>query len=172
LKAHLCVRGNLQELGVDVFDTYSPVVQWSTIRLLLILSVILKLETKQVDYTLAFVQAKAEPGIYIEMPKMFEQDGCILELKRNLYGQRDAPLKFYEHLHNGFEQRGFHISSFDPCLFLSDTCICLTYIDDCIFMSRQAEDIDSVIDSLKNDSSDGRSFLVGCRRQLCQFSWN
>ena len=160
LKARLCVRGDLQELGVDVFDTYSPVVQWSTIRLLLILSVILKLETKQVDYTLAFVQAKAEPGIYIEMPKMFEQDGCILELKRNLYGQRDAPLKFYEHLRKGFEQRGFHISSFDPCLFLSDTCICLTYVDDCIFMSRRAEDIDSVIDSLKNDTSNGKEVFL------------
>jgi len=92
LKARLCIRGDLQELCVDVFDTYSPVLQWSTIRLLLILSVILKLETKQDDYTLAFVQVKAEPGTYIEMPKMFKQDGCILELKRNLYGQRDAPL--------------------------------------------------------------------------------
>jgi len=102
------------------------------------------------------VQVKAKPGTYIEMPKMFEQDGCILELKKNLYGQHDAPLKFYEHLRKGFEQRGFHISSFDPCLFLSNTCICLTYVDDYIFISRKVEDIDSVIDSLKNDLSDGK----------------
>ena len=67
LKARLCIRGDLQETD-NAFDTYSPVVQWSTVRLLLIVSIILKLETKQVNFTLASVQAKAEPGTYIEMP--------------------------------------------------------------------------------------------------------
>lgn len=100
-KARLCVRGDLQTEGVDYFDTYSPVVQWSTIRLLLIMSCILNLETKQVDFTLAFVHTKAEPGSFIEMPKGFELEGYVLELKRNLYGSCDAPLKFYEYLKLG-----------------------------------------------------------------------
>jgi len=116
------------------------------------------------------VQAKAEPGIFIEMPKMFEQDGCILELKRNLYRQHDAPLKFYEHLCKGFEQRGFHISSFDPCLFLSDTCIYLTYVDDCISMLQKTEEIDSIIYSLKNDLSDGKEvFLLDVENNYASF---
>jgi hypothetical protein len=115
LKARFCVRGDLQKKHIDYFYTYSPVVQWSTVRLLLILSIILQFETKQVDFTLAFVQAKADPGIYIEMPRMFEMDGYVLELKRNLYGQCDAPLKFYEHLKLGLSQRGFEPSKFDPC---------------------------------------------------------
>ena len=34
-KARFCARGDLQREGVDSFDTYAPVVQWSTIRLLL-----------------------------------------------------------------------------------------------------------------------------------------
>ncbi len=34
-KARFCARGDLQKEGVDFFDTYAPVVQWSTIRLLL-----------------------------------------------------------------------------------------------------------------------------------------
>ena len=105
-KARLCVRGDLQTEGVDYFDTYSPVVQWCTIRLLLIMSCILNLETKQVDFTLAFVHAKAEPGSFIEMPKGFELEGYVLELKRNLYGSCDAPLKFYEYLKRGLTQRG------------------------------------------------------------------
>ena len=71
------------------------------------MSIILDLETKQVDYTLAFVHAEAEPGTYIEMPRMFEKKGYILELKRNLYGQRDAPLKFFNYLKDGLEDRGF-----------------------------------------------------------------
>ena len=38
LKARFCVRGDQQIEGVDFFDTYAPVVQWSTIRLLLMVS--------------------------------------------------------------------------------------------------------------------------------------
>ncbi len=152
LKARFCVRGDVQKQSIDYFDTYSPVVQWTTVRLLLIMSIILKLETKQVDFTLAFVQAKAEPGTYIEMPKMFEEDGYILELHRNLYGQCDAPIKFYEHMKTGLNQRGFKTSTFDPCLFKSSKVMILSYVDDCILFSKEEKDIDEVIESLKSDT--------------------
>ena len=156
LKARFNVRGDIQKESVDYFDTYSPVVQWTTVRLLLIASIVLNLETKQVDFTLAFVQAKAEPGTYIEMPRMFGVEGYILELKRNLYGQCDAPLKFYEHLKNGLEQRGFKASTFDPCFFKSKHVLILTYCDDCIFFSKKEEKIDDIIDCLKrNKLQDG-----------------
>ena len=81
---------------------------------------------KTVDFTLAFVQAKAAPGTYIEMPQMFELEDYILELKCNLYDQRDAPIKFYKHLRHGLEERDFkEASSFDPCQ--SSTVMILTY---------------------------------------------
>jgi hypothetical protein len=78
LKARFVVRGYEQIEGVDYFDTFSPVVQWSTIRLMFVLSIMLGLKTCQVDYTLAFVQAKASPGTYIEMPKLFDIPGKVL----------------------------------------------------------------------------------------------
>jgi hypothetical protein len=149
LKARLCVRGD-QMTDLNPFDTYSPVVAWSTIRLLLVLSIILDLKTVQVDYTNAFVQAKAAPGTYIEMPRMFEEKGYIYELKRNLYGQRDAPIKFFEHLVEGLGQRGFRQSLNDRCLFMSDNAIVLTYVDDCIFFSKKESHIMRLIDDLRN----------------------
>lgn len=149
LKARLCVRGN-QMTDLNPFDTYSPVVAWSTIRLLLVLSIILDLKTVQVDYTNAFVQAKASPGTYIEMPRMFEEKGYIYELRRNLYGQRDAPIKFFEHLVDGLEQRGFKQSLNDRCLFMSKNVIVLTYVDDCIFFSKKESHIMQLIDDLRN----------------------
>lgn len=148
LKARLCVRGD-QMIDLNPFDTYSPVVSWSTIRLMLILSVILDLKTVQVDYTNAFVQAKAKPGTFIEMPKLFERPGYVLELKRNLYGQRDAPIRFFEHLKQGLEQRSLQQSEYDRCLFMSPQVIVLTYVDDCIFFSKSKTNIDKLIKDLQ-----------------------
>ena len=151
-KARICVRGDQQEHGIDFFDTYAPVVGWNTVRLLLILTATLGLATKQVDYTLAFVQAKLDekdPPIFIEMPRMFEKPGHILKLKRSLYGMRQSPLNFYLHLKRGLEQRGFTQSNLDPFLFYNNNVICLIYVDDCLFFSRNQEEIDQVIADLK-----------------------
>jgi hypothetical protein len=56
-KARFCARGDKQIEGVDFFETFAPVVNWTTVRLLLILSQVLNLSTKQVDYTAAFIHA-------------------------------------------------------------------------------------------------------------------
>ena len=46
LKARFCVRGDRQIEGVDYFDTFAPVVNWTTVRIMLIMSIILNLSTK------------------------------------------------------------------------------------------------------------------------------
>ena len=68
LKARICARGDQQIDGIDVFDTFSPVTNWSTVRLLLTLSVALSMATQQVDYTAAFCQAELPSPVYMEMP--------------------------------------------------------------------------------------------------------
>ena len=74
LKARLCAGGHRQIKGVDFFETYAPVVNWNTVRLLLILAAQLKLTTRQVDYTVAFVHAPIDkPPNWHEMTKD-EQD--------------------------------------------------------------------------------------------------
>ena len=99
-KARFCVRGDRQVEGVDYTEKYSPVVSWSTVRMLLCLSISQGLHTRQVDFSNAFVQAelKTDEFIYIEVPKGFdygtnEDDGeMVLKLKRSLYGLVQAPL--------------------------------------------------------------------------------
>ena len=54
LKARLCVRGDKQVPGIDFTESYSPVVQWTSIHLILILSLVLNWQTVQTDYTNAF----------------------------------------------------------------------------------------------------------------------
>ena len=56
-KARFCARGDMQTKGVDLFETYAPVVQWKTVRLMLILEVLLGINYKQENVTAAFLHA-------------------------------------------------------------------------------------------------------------------
>ena len=68
LKARFCAQGDKQIEGVDCFDTFAPVVNWTTVHLMLILTLILNLATCQVDYTAAFVHAPIDTDVYLDMP--------------------------------------------------------------------------------------------------------
>ncbi len=53
-KARFCARGDQQLKGINLFETYAPVVQWTTIRLMFILEILLGLKSMQGDVTCAF----------------------------------------------------------------------------------------------------------------------
>ena len=165
LKARFCVHGDRQVEGVDFIDTFAPVINWQTVRLMLILSLILNLQTKQVDYTAAFLHApidkdpnwdtmnleeRNQSRVYIQMPRGFSKLGKVLKLKRSLYGLNQSPHNFFQHLKSKLESIGFELAEdTDPCLFLSDKVICLVYVDDTLFYSPKAEYIDEAIEKLR-----------------------
>ena len=153
LKARICVRGDQQKVGVDVFETFAPVVNWSTVRLMLVLSVALKLHTQQVDYANAFVQAELPKPVYVEMPRGYQQPGKILRLNRSLYGMRDSPLLWFKKCSKGLENRGFKASEHDPCLFINKRrkIACVVWVDDCLYFSVDPKEIDRAIEGLKAD---------------------
>ncbi len=104
-KGCFCACGDKQIQGIDFFETYSPEVQWTTIRLMLILECVLGLVSKQGDVTCAFLHAILPNGecVYIEMPhgfKRYNKHGQpkVLKLKRALYGLRQSPRAFWLHL--------------------------------------------------------------------------
>jgi len=71
---------------MDYFDTFAPVVSWTTVQILLVLSVIFDLDTKQVDYTCAFLHAPIKEDLYVRMLRSFQEEGKVLKLERALYG--------------------------------------------------------------------------------------
>ena len=153
-KARFCARGDKQKLGVDYDETYAPVVQWSTIRLLLTMSMALGLKSKQVDYSNAFVQADIDGEVFMELPEEFNStDGedYVLKLKKSLYGLKQAPMLWFETLRKSLLDRGFKQSEQDPCLFLKDDIVALVYVDDVLFFARTDELIDEVIEDLKKE---------------------
>ncbi len=48
-KARFSARGDRQKEGIDYFETWAPVVQWSTVRIVMILAIKLKLISVQCE---------------------------------------------------------------------------------------------------------------------------
>ena len=69
-KARLVVRGDLQKQFYDFQknDTFAPVVEWSTVRMLFSLGVINDWKTASIDFKSAFTQAQLPEPIYFELP--------------------------------------------------------------------------------------------------------
>ena len=137
--------------GLDVFETFAPAVAWITVRLLLILPMVLKLDTQQVDYTKAFCQAPLDQTVFVELPSGFESPNRVLLLQKSVYGLRQPALNIYKHLRQGLESRGFTKSNHDDCLFTNGETIVLFWVDDCIFNSKKSATIDKLILSIKDE---------------------
>jgi hypothetical protein len=133
-KSRLCINGKEQAFGRHYWETYAPVAAWSTIHLLLYLSIIMNLSTRQVDYTSAFPQADLDIPVYMRVPQgwfinidgrlqqhadpKFHDHTHYLKLKKNLYGCKQAAQIWFKLLSAGLCKEGFMQSQTDSCLFL------------------------------------------------------
>lgn len=158
-KARFCARGDRQVEGVDFFETWSPVVQWQTVRLMLVLSSMLDLKSAQADITAAFVHADLPESeqVYVHQPRGFKvnmNDGheYVLKLNKTLYGLKQAPRHFFQYLTRHLEKHGVMQSNCDPCLFIGPNIIVIVYVDDILMYARDERIIDSLIGKLKKDN--------------------
>jgi hypothetical protein len=75
------------------------------------------------------------------MPLGFAQylkDGTkkCLKLKKPIYGLWHSPRAFWKYITEKLETCGLEQSKFDPCLFVGTKVICVVYVDDLIFWSK------------------------------------
>ena len=96
-KARYCIRGDLQE---GEFNTYAPVVSFSSIRLFLAWSLMLDWHTCTIDFSNAFIQADIDEPTFIHLPRGFSSKDTktCLHLKKSIYGLSVAPRLWFLHL--------------------------------------------------------------------------
>jgi hypothetical protein len=155
-KSRYCARGDRQVAGRDYFSKFAPVVSWSTVRLMLCLSVNQRWKTRHVDFSNAFVQAHLDERIYMDLPQGFQVDGeppgeYIMKLNKSLYGLVQAPMYWFNHLSKTLTDKGFVASKKDPCLFYGRGFVILVYVDDCLFFGPDQGKIDAFIKELQDD---------------------
>jgi Reverse transcriptase (RNA-dependent DNA polymerase) len=149
-KGRINVDGSKQQPGLDFEQTFAPVASWASIRLIILLAVINKWITKQLDFVQAFPQAPVETQFFMEIPKGCQvtegEDEWVLEVLNNIYGQRQAGKVWYDYLTEGLIQKlGFQQSEHDPCILWRGSCIIIIYTDDTIITGPDEKEIDTVI---------------------------
>jgi hypothetical protein len=78
-KARFCSRGGKQVEGEHFWETYTPVINWRTVRLAIILSLLADLKSRQIDYVNAFTQAPADCDIFMSLPAGFSVSDGVLQ---------------------------------------------------------------------------------------------
>ncbi len=151
-KARLCPHGGKQVEGEHFWATYAPVVHWPTVRLVLILSLLANLKSRQIDDVNAFTQAPADCDIFMSIPAGFavsdntlqfigsssshNNSDYVLHIKKNMYGLHQAGNNWFDALCSALINLGFCQSSHDPCLFNRKDCLLLVYVDDCLLFGK------------------------------------
>ncbi|KNZ55648.1 hypothetical protein VP01_2623g5 [Puccinia sorghi] len=100
-KARLCIQGFNQIEGVDYGNTFAPTGKFTSLLMLLIFAVDKLLPVKQFD-----------------VKKGSRRKAPFLQLKKSLYGLKQAVANWFDTLTSWFIEINFHQSTSNPCLFI------------------------------------------------------
>ena len=93
LKARLVAKLYEQIPGEDFYETFAPVVRWSTIKTTLAIAAQKRWKMRQLDVKTTFLNGILEDKVYMEIPEGFIEpgmEGKVVRLKRALYGLKQA----------------------------------------------------------------------------------
>ena len=152
-KARLICQGFNQVKDVDYHDVYSPVTNFTTIRLVLTYAAVNNLNVTHLDVKTAFLNGELKENIYVEPPKRHKKAGIIWKLKKSLYGLKQSSRCWSEKLNGILSDCGFNRSLNDRCLYIhpSKCIILVVYIDDILLCTKEDGDIQYVMECLSRD---------------------
>lgn len=119
-RARLCAKGFLQAKGIDYSDTFSPVIRYDSIRILLALATTYEMDIQQFDVKSAFLHGELAEEIYMKQPEGYNTDSnLVCKLHKSLYGLKQSSrcwnIKFTKFL----KSFNFIQSEADKCVFHS-----------------------------------------------------
>ena len=103
--------------GVDVFNTFAPVVKSITVRLLLALAFIFNMHIHQLDVSNAFCYAHIDGDVYMQPTPdyILPPDHCF-KLERSLYGLRSSSRSWWTFLDKYIKSLHFIPFILEPCI--------------------------------------------------------
>lgn len=155
-KARLVAKGCSQREGIDFVETYSPVVRYSSIRLLIAMAVKYDLKIEQMDVVTAFLHGDVKETIYMKQPEAYS-DGSnkVCLLIKSLYGLKQASRQWNIKLNEVLLRAGYKRCIKDACIYVrrsGDTMVIVAvYVDDLLIFHNHTAWKDQLKSTLTNN---------------------
>ena len=143
-KARLCAQGFSQVHGYDYFETFSPVIRQTSIRIILSIAAAEDMVLHQMDVNSAFLHGKIDTEIYMKAtPELNRGPNSYVRLRKALYGLKQASRIWNSNINSFFSTRGFKRSEVEPCIYIlhrnGAKVIVGVYVDDLIIAGTNDE---------------------------------
>ena len=155
-KVRLVACGYSQIPGVDFTESYAPVINDVSWRILIIAMLVWKLEAKIIDVSTAFLYGDLEEDIYMKCREVHGEDEA-LHLLHSIYGLVQSARRYYLKFTKKLKKFGFTGGYPDPCLMsrINDNGICFIaiWVDDSLLVGHPNA-IQQTIDDLQREGFD------------------
>ena len=130
----------------DYEDTFSLVVKFASIRLILAIVVNLDLELYQMDVETTFLNGELDEKIYMDQPQgtvVKSQERKVCKLKQSIYGLKQSSRQCHLRFHQTIIQNGFEMIEEDHCVYAKQSkrslLISSLYVDDILLARNNME---------------------------------
>jgi hypothetical protein len=155
-KVRNVARGFSQIEGVDYFDTSSPVIKSSSLKILLSIIAHEDLDMEQIDVKTAFLIPTLKREIYMQQVSGYEDveyPDYVWKLNKAIYGLKQSGFEWNAEADTRKRELGFQPSTMDPCVYTrgigKKRMLVGIYVDDGIIAGGSKKDRSNVITHLQ-----------------------
>ncbi|CAI7773486.1 unnamed protein product [Closterium sp. NIES-53] len=153
-KARWVVRGFDQTHGIVYTLTFAPVSRHTSVRLVLCEAAAKNFPLRQIDVSNACLYTDVDAEIYVEYPHTYPTNPqSVCKLKKSLYGIKQAPRLWQQHLNKKPTEVGFRQLPHNPGMYRLDDkgsyALLVDYVDDILYVSSSTSLGDRIEADLK-----------------------